>query len=166
MQQRLLVPERARVFRGKLSHIYPQRMATLLGQFDDAPETIHELTEAVKSLGSGVTVLPSPSSLPKSSPAPVARNSPQKGVTTKKSARAGNKVIFENEEWDDEQEVEVEFRSEDDLEAEMLGEKTHGGGQGHWSALEQNLASGKMNFSQKASNEMTGAVALIYVDAI
>jgi hypothetical protein len=130
-------------------------MATLLGQFDDAPEPIQELTEAVKSLGSGVTVLPSPSSLPKSTPVAVAQNSPQKSAPSKKGARASTKVIVENEEWDEEE--EVEFRSEDDLEAEMLGEKTHGGGQGQWSSLEQNLASGKMNFSQKASNEMTGA---------
>ena len=43
----------------------------------------------------------------------------------------------------------------DALETAMLGEGRVGGGLGP--ALERNLASGKMNFSQKASNEMTAA---------
>jgi hypothetical protein len=143
-------------------------MATLMGQFDDAPEPIRELVKAAKSLGSGVTVLPSPSSLPKTPAlaAAAARSKPKESAAV--AWMHAEAEARDDGAWDGEASENGDFESDDELEAAMLGEglRGGGGGLGLGSALERNLASGKMNFSQKASNEMAGARVRVWVSPL
>lgn len=116
------------------------------GQFDDSPED-QMPTVVAKSLGAGVSVLPSPPpAKAKSAPAPVS-------LIPKGKKPAEIKVAIEDEDIGEEDEAEY-----DNLEAEIL--KEWGGEHGGASARVLENVTGKMNLSQKASNEMATAESM------
>lgn len=124
----------------------------MLGQFDDA-DSDNEKTPEFK-----VTVLPPPAPHVASSAKKVSLPSAKTQEPIKKSQPQQDREFGEDdEEEDDEDDYDEDEDYEDDYHdaSGERGKVSVGGGLG--SALEKNLTSGKMNISQRMTNQITNA---------